>query len=61
MLYFFFQSLDYLAGAFGVPFKVDFVSEAKCQERVFDAAAPACYALLKQQSHYSCTREEKNK
>jgi hypothetical protein len=31
---------SYLVEAWGVPFKVDFVSEAKCQERVFDARTP---------------------
>lgn len=31
---------SYLVEAWGVPFKVDFVSEAKCQERVFDARIP---------------------
>ena len=43
---------NYLVRTCGVPFKVDFVSEAKCQERVFDAAAPKRYTLWKHQTHY---------
>lgn len=31
---------SYLVEAFGIPFKVDFISEAKCHERVFDARIP---------------------
>lgn len=53
-----FNLRGYLAIDCGVPFKVDFVSEAKCQERVFDAAVPKRYTVWEQHTYYSFTRKK---